>query len=605
MKKVKKNLIAVFLASFLVMAIFGFAKPNTAQAIALAPNLGTADSFSALSGLSASAAGAGTTISADLGLSPGLEVSKTGPWTVGGQQFFGPSSLAFTAKADALIAYDNLIAQTSDGTWSLNTAPVAGVWTAAGDPVFAGPTLTLNGGPASVWVFQLSNDFTFTGNIVLGPGVNPCNVFWAVARDATIAAGSHFVGTLIAGRTVTLVSGATVNGRILSGILTNGSLTTDGNTISGCTIGSVAPSISLGPPHKGTINVVKTVINDNGGTKTVADFPLFVNNTLVISGQTNIFHAPAPAYRITETTNSNYAQSFSGDCDSSGYVSIVPGDNKFCIITNNDIGAPIVVPPVPPLIDIIKVPTPLALPDGPGSATYNYTLKNIGTIPVTKITVVDDTCSSVNLISGDTNNDGILDTTETWKYSCQMNLATTTTNTVVATGWANGISATDIANATVVVGTPVVPPLIHVTKIPNPLTLLAGGGAVTYTEKISNPGTISLNNVKLVDNKCSPMKYISGDTNHDSKLDPTETWTYTCKTNLTKTTMNTAIASGEANGFTVRDLAVATVVVATIAPKLPNTGIDSSKNIPGIVGLSGIMVLGAILLVVFLKKYSA
>jgi len=40
---------------------------------------------------------------------------------------------------------------------------------------------------------------------------------------------------------------------------------------------------------------------------------------------------------------------------------------------------------------------------------------------------------------------------------CSTTLLATKTNTVVATGWANGISATDIATATVVVGVPIVP----------------------------------------------------------------------------------------------------------------------------------------------------
>lgn len=172
----------------------------------------------------------------------------------------------------------------------------------------------------------------------------------------------------------------------------------------------------------------------------------------------------------------------------------------------------------------------------------------------------------------------------------------------------------DIANATVVVGTPVVPPLIHVTKRPAPLALLAGGGTVTYTEKITNPGTVALTNVTLTDDKCDPMKYVSGDTNKDSKLDTTETWTYTCRTNLTKTTTNTAIATGSANGFTVRDLAIATVVVATAAPatavsptvvpKLPNTGLaPKESSIPwNFVVLVGVFMLAPALLVMILRK---
>jgi len=84
------------------------------------------------------------------------------------------------------------------------------------DTTFAGPTLTLTGSPTDVWVFQIGNDMTFTGSVVLAGGAQACNVFWEVGRDATIGAGSSFVGTLIASRDITLASGATVNGRLIS-----------------------------------------------------------------------------------------------------------------------------------------------------------------------------------------------------------------------------------------------------------------------------------------------------------------------------------------------------------------------------------------------------
>jgi len=196
-------------------------------------------------------------------------------------------------------------------------------------------------------------------------------------------------------------------------------------------------------------------------------------------------------------------------------------------------------------------------------------LRNIGTVPVSDVTMVGDTCSPIALQSGDTNADARLDVSETWVYTCSTMLSATHTNVVTATGWANGISAVDIASATVIVGGPV-PPLIHVTKIPNLLSLPAAGGMVTYTERITNPGTVALSNVRLTDDKCAPMTRISGDTDGDSRLDTTETWTYTCSTRLARTTTNTASAVGEANGITVRDYAIATVVVA--APGLPSAG---------------------------------
>ncbi len=229
--------------SFILVALIATAgvPPSGAFATsraASAPPLGAAASFSVLAALSMSAAGAGTVVSGDLGLSPGLAVSRTGPWTVGGTEYFGPLSLAATAQANALTAFNDLAGQGSDGAWSASPwSPVPGVWTAASDTTFAG-TITLNGGYNDVWVFQVGRDMTFSGSVIMAGNAQPCNVFWQIGRDATIAVGSTFVGTLIASRDVTLVSGATVDGRIIS---LNSSLTTDGNTISG-PIGAATPT---------------------------------------------------------------------------------------------------------------------------------------------------------------------------------------------------------------------------------------------------------------------------------------------------------------------------------------------------------------------------
>ncbi len=115
-----------------------------------------------------------------------------------------------------------------------------------------------------------------------------------------------------------------------------------------------------------------------------------------------------------------------------------------------------------------------------------------------------------------------------------------------------------------------IPPLIKVTKIASPQTLSAKGGIVTYTEQVSNPGLFALSDVSITDDKCAPVNYISGDTNGDSKLDPTETWIYTCRAKITKTTTNTVTVLGTANYLTAKDSAIATVIVN---PKLPNTGL--------------------------------
>jgi hypothetical protein len=522
------------------------------------------DNFSVLAGSSITNTGS-SVINGDLGISPGSSITGFLPGVINGTRHVADAA-AIQAKTDLTTAYNNAAGKTPVSTVATElggTTKTAGVYNSADGTFGITGTLTLDaqGDPDAVFIFKTASTLitAASSNVFLVNGAQACNVFWRVGSSATLGTNSTFKGSIMALTSITLTTGANVNGSLLA---RNGAVTLDTNivTMAKCAAAS-------GGSHPATINVVKTVINDNGRAKTAADFALFVNGISVVSGVTNTFPASRGIrYDVTETQDPDYAQSFSGDCDSRGSLNLAPGDQKICIITNNDIGAPVVVPPVPPIIDVVKVPSPLSLPSGPGEVSYTYTLRNIGAVPVSDITMVDDSCDSVVLVSGDKNNDSKLDMNETWTYRCSALLSETHTNIVVTTGWANGISAVDITSAIVVVGLPVVPPLIHVTKVPTPLKLSAGGGMVTYTEKITNPGTVALSDVRLSDDKCAPLKYVSGDLNNDAKLDPTETWVYTCQTNLTKTTINTAVASGAANGLLIRDFAIVTVVVAETVP---------------------------------------
>lgn len=108
-----------------------------------------------------------------------------------------------------------------------------------------------------------------------------------------------------------------------------------------------------------------------------------------------------------------------------------------------------------PRIHVEKTATPDELPDGPGSVVYDYAVTNLGKISIENIEVTDDTCSSVEFISGDVDDDEKLDTDEEWSYKCTMRLSLTTTNIVTATGEASSGRATkDIDEVTVVVGMP-------------------------------------------------------------------------------------------------------------------------------------------------------
>ncbi len=258
---------------------------------------------------------------------------------------------------------------------------------------------------------------------------------------------------------------------------------------------------------------------------------------------------------------------------------------------------------VPPLIHITKIPDPLLLTAGPGLVTYNYTVTNVGLVPMSNITVIDNKCSAVTLLSGDSNLDSKLDVGEIWKYRCAMTLSETTTNTVTATGQASGLTATDIAESTVAVSAPLPPPLIDLIKIPDPLVLPSTGGVVKYTYTVTNPGVTPLSNVSVVDDKCIPVSGPSGDTNNNNLLDMNETWTYTCSSVLHETTANVGTATGSANGMSAQHSSIALVVVnapaltiktpTSTVPKLPNTGVNQNNNFLqicfGLVGLFALL----------------
>lgn len=82
------------------------------------------------------------------------------------------------------------------------------------------------------------------------------------------------------------------------------------------------------------LTVSKVVIN-HGLTKTPADFaPYKVGATTVQLATSTKF--PAGTYTVSETVDSAYTQTFSGDCNASGQVTLTSSSSKLCIITNEE-----------------------------------------------------------------------------------------------------------------------------------------------------------------------------------------------------------------------------------------------------------------------------
>ncbi len=593
MKKINKYSIVTILVVSFVLSLAG---PIAALALTTAatPDLGDAATYGVLSDTYYNPLGP-TTINGNVGFTTAPAVLPLGGHPSVTYPYYGSGIPEYTnagaAQAAALAALNGGVNAACDFTFLAGAIDLSGniqhgtiytpgVYCIDGAmSIDTAPGITLNG--VGTYIFRSTGALNTSADmtVTLAGGASACDVFWNPNGATTIGANNNFIGTVIP--TLAAAHDITVYGGVATSwigrALTFGHYVTTPTTNVTITVPTCASSAP--PPAQqntyNTITVIKQVINDSSGTSTYSDFPLFLNGNPVVSGYSQQL-APG-IYTVTETNRPGYTSTFTGNCDATGKINHgwFNTQNDICTVVNDDMGVPPVAP-VPPLIDVVKVPSPLALPSGPGSVTYTYTARNIGTVPMTDVTLVGDTCSPIVLASGDTNGDSKLDVNETWVYRCIKTISQTTINTVVATGHANGLTAIDVASARVVVGSPIVPPLIHITKVPDPLRLPFGLGMVIYTKKVTNPGTVALSNVTVTDDKCSPISYISGDTNGDSKLDPTETWTYTCRTNVTKTTTNTVTAKGSANGLIATDFALATVVVSV--PKLPNTGLPPSED---------------------------
>jgi hypothetical protein len=79
--------------------------------------------------------------------------------------------------------------------------------------------VTLEGGPASVWILQVAQDLSLSANanIVLSGGALPKNVFWQVSGGpVTLAANAHLEGVVLTQTAVTFAAGASLKGRLLA-----------------------------------------------------------------------------------------------------------------------------------------------------------------------------------------------------------------------------------------------------------------------------------------------------------------------------------------------------------------------------------------------------
>jgi hypothetical protein len=204
--------------------------PFPASAAEAPVGLGTAASYSVLGGQTVTNTGP-STLSGDLGVSPGTAITGFPPGTVGGATHAGDAQAA-QAQSDLTIAYDDAAGRAPTASVAgdlVGQTLTTGVYNSTGPLALSG-TLTLDGqgDPNAVFIFQIASTLitASASNVNVINGAQACNVFWQVGSSATLGTTSSFVGTIMALTSISVTTGATVEGRALA---RNGAVTLDDN----------------------------------------------------------------------------------------------------------------------------------------------------------------------------------------------------------------------------------------------------------------------------------------------------------------------------------------------------------------------------------------
>jgi hypothetical protein len=201
--------------------------------------LGAACRFGILAGSTVTnVAGTATTVSGDVGVSPGTAITGFGsPASITGA-FHSNDSIAMTAQGDLTTAYNNAAGAAGGAVLApdiggLTLPPGVYKTTSAQPSLGITGILTLDGkgDPNAIWIFQIVSTLTTAATnsqVVLINGASAHNVLWQVGSSATLGTTTTFAGTIMAQASITITTGATLNGRALA---RTGAVTLDTNTV--------------------------------------------------------------------------------------------------------------------------------------------------------------------------------------------------------------------------------------------------------------------------------------------------------------------------------------------------------------------------------------
>ncbi|MBU3821595.1 DUF11 domain-containing protein [Flavobacteriaceae bacterium XHP0103] len=213
--------------------------------------------------------------------------------------------------------------------------------------------------------------------------------------------------------------------------------------------------------------------------------------------------------------------------------------------------------------------------------TYTFTVTNQGNVSVNTIGITDPMLTGLlSLPSGDTDGDDELDVTETWVYTADYTITQAdidnglVSNQATVTGiGADGSNVSDLSDddsvsendsteTTLCQTADIALIKTAIFNDENTNGCSDAGETITFTFTVTNQGNISINTIGINDPMLAGLISLpSGDTDGDSQLDVTETWTFTANYTITQTDIDAGSVSNQAevtgvgvNGINVNDL---------------------------------------------------
>lgn len=182
--------------------------------------LGSSSTFAILAGSTITNTGA-TTVTGDLGLSPGSSVGGFPPGILNGTEYID-DTVAAHAKVDLTAAYNDAAARTctdmvtlSGNIGGLTLTP--GLYKSTSSLALSSGNLTFDakGNASAVFIIQIASALTVTSGrqVILSGGALASNIFWQVGSSATFGTTSVFKGTVLAMQSITFDTGATLDGK--------------------------------------------------------------------------------------------------------------------------------------------------------------------------------------------------------------------------------------------------------------------------------------------------------------------------------------------------------------------------------------------------------